>query len=46
VLLLAALYAAFGIGAGTARLTRSIQLTLMIHMLGGVWLAAWILLSV
>lgn len=46
VLLLAALYAAFGIGAGPARLTRSIQLTLMIHMLGGVWLAAWILLSV
>jgi len=46
VLLPAALYAAFGIGAATARLTRSIKLTLMIHMLGGLWLIAWILLSV
>ncbi|WP_020680225.1 prenyltransferase [Marinobacterium rhizophilum] len=43
-LLLAAIVAAFGVGAVTARLKRSIQLTLMIHMLGGLWLIAWILL--
>jgi 1,4-dihydroxy-2-naphthoate octaprenyltransferase len=43
-LLLAAIVAAFGIGTVTARLKRSIQLTLMIHMLGGLWLIAWILL--
>lgn len=46
VLLLAAIYAAFGIGAESARLKRSIQLTLLIHMLGGLWLTAWILLPV
>jgi hypothetical protein len=36
-----------GVGVETARLTRSIQLTLMIHqLLGGFRLTAWILLSV
>lgn len=45
VLLLAAIYAGLGLGAGQRRLKRSIELTLMIHALGGVWLVGWLLLS-
>jgi 1,4-dihydroxy-2-naphthoate octaprenyltransferase len=44
-LLLAAIYAGQGIGAGQRRLKRSIELTLMIHMLGGAWLVGWLLVS-
>ncbi len=43
LLLLAALYAAGGLGSGQARLKRGIQLTLAIHALGCLWLTAWLL---
>jgi 1,4-dihydroxy-2-naphthoate octaprenyltransferase len=46
VLLLAAIYAGLGLGAGQRRLKRSIELTLMIHALGCVWLSGWLLLPV
>lgn len=46
VLLAAAVYAGLGLGAGQPRLKRSIELTLMIHALGGVWLLGWLWLPV
>jgi 1,4-dihydroxy-2-naphthoate octaprenyltransferase len=46
ILLLAAIYAGLGLGAGQRRLKRSIELTLMIHALGCVWLSGWLLLPV
>lgn len=46
VLLMAAIYAGLGLGAGQRRLKRSIELTLMIHALGGIWLVGWLLLPV
>lgn len=46
VLLVAAIYAGLGLGAGQRRLKRSIELTLMIHALGGVWLVGWLLMPV
>jgi 1,4-dihydroxy-2-naphthoate octaprenyltransferase len=46
VLLVAAVYAGLGLGAGQRRLKRSIELTLMIHALGCVWLSGWLLLPV
>lgn len=46
VLLMAAIHAGLGIGAGQRRLKRSIELTLMIHALGGVWLLGWLLVPV
>jgi 1,4-dihydroxy-2-naphthoate octaprenyltransferase len=46
VLLAAAVYAGLGLGAGQRRLKRSIELTLMIHALGGVWLSGWLLVPV
>jgi 1,4-dihydroxy-2-naphthoate octaprenyltransferase len=46
VLLMVAIHAGRGIGAGQQRLKRSIELTLMIHALGGVWLGGWLLVPV
>ncbi|MDA7086406.1 prenyltransferase [Pseudomonas sp. SA3-5] len=43
VLLMAAIYASLGGVAGQRRLKRSIELTLMIHAFGGVWLSGWLL---
>lgn len=46
LLLPLAAYAAWGIGGGTARLKRCIELTLAIHLVGGLWLVGWILVRV
>lgn len=43
MLLAASLYAAAGIGGERARLKRSIEVTLTVHLLGCLWLAGWIL---
>ncbi|MFC6673084.1 prenyltransferase [Marinobacterium aestuariivivens] len=43
LLLPVAAYAALGLSAGPERLKRSIELTLTIHMIGGLWLAVWAL---
>lgn len=42
-LMLMAVYAARGIGAASPRLKRSIELTLMIHAVGGLWMSGWVL---
>jgi 1,4-dihydroxy-2-naphthoate octaprenyltransferase len=46
VLLAAAVYAGLGLGAGQRRLKRSIELTLMVHAFGCVWLTGWLLVPV
>jgi 1,4-dihydroxy-2-naphthoate polyprenyltransferase len=45
LLLVPAIYAALGVAAAQPRLKRSIEMTLMIHMLGALWLAGWLLVS-
>lgn len=45
LLLLPAIYAALGITANRQRLKRSIESTLMIHLIGGAWLAGWLLVQ-
>jgi len=43
LLMLVAAYAARGIGVASPPLKRSIEFTLMIHVLGGLWMSGWIL---
>jgi 1,4-dihydroxy-2-naphthoate octaprenyltransferase len=43
LLMLVAAYAARGIGGAVVPLRRSIELTLMIHAVGGLWMSGWIL---